>query len=315
MARVLKSSPLTTPKMKIRDAYGIFLRGKKTLCAKSTYNIYADLGERIIIPKLTELTDDDMNNVNANVLRILLDEHSVDHDAGGVAFLHRHLMSFIRWYWDEYDLPTRVPNVKVKKVAKPPKQGISQEEIDKLLKAAKQHSQFPERDVAMLMILCDTGIRRSSLANLKMQDVNVNTGELVVFEKDQQYHVKAFGTTTTKAVKKYLNCLADVKPDDPFWLCMDGTALTWRGLRSILRRLCDEAGIEVHHFHDFRRYYGKELYSATHDIFMVSRALDHKGIEVTKRYIALEDMENAEIARTYSPMDRRYQQTGVKVTR
>ena len=315
MARVIKGSPLTTPKIKIRDAYGNFMRGKKSVCAVSTYNIYAEIGDRIIIPKLTELTGDDMNAVTADVLRVLFDDYSADHDSGGVAFLHRHLMAFVRWYWNEYELPTRVPNVRVKKVAKPPKQGISQEEIDKLIKAAKEHSQFPERDIAMLMILCDTGIRRTSLANLKMQDVNLNRGELLVYEKDQQYHVKGFGTTTSKAVKKYLNCLTDVKPDDPFWLCMDGTALTWAGMRSVLRRLCDEADIDVHHFHDFRRYYGKELYNATHDIFMVSRALDHKDIEVTKRYIAVEDTENAELTRSYSPMDRRYQQTGVKVTR
>ena len=86
-------------------------------------------------------------------------------------------------------------------------------------------------------------------------------------------------------------------------------------MRSVLRRLCDEAGIDVHHFHDFRRFYGKELYNSTHDIFMVSRALDHKDIEVTKRYIALEEIETAEITRTYSPMDRRYQQTGATITR
>lgn len=315
MARVLKGSPLTTQKMHVRDAYSNFLRVKKSLCAVSTYNIYVELGARIIIPKLTELTDDDMNCITSDVLRTLMDEYSLDHASGGVAFLHRHLMAFVRWYWEEYELPTRTPNVKIKKVAKPPKQGITQEEIDKLIKAAKEHSVFPERDIAMLMILADTGIRRTSLADLKMHDVNVNRGELTVYEKDRQYHVKAFGVTTCKAIKKYLSCLVDVMPDDPFWLCMDGTALTWAGMRSILRRLCDEAGIDIHHFHDFRRFYGKELYNSTHDIFMVSRALDHKDIEVTKRYIALEEMECAEITRTYSPMDRRYQQTNVTVKR
>jgi integrase len=71
----------------------------------------------------------------------------------------------------------------------------------------------------------------------------------------------------------------------------------------------------MHHFHDFRRFYGKSLYEETHDIFMVSRALDHKDIYVTKRYIAIDDRESAESIRTYSPMDRRTRQTGVKVKR
>ena len=148
-----------------------------------------------------------------------------------------------------------------------------------------------------------------------MKDVDVNRGELIAFEKDQQYHTKAFGSATCKALKKYLLCLTDVQPDDPFWLQMDGRALSRVGMREVLRRLCSEAGIARHEFHDFRRYYGKTLYDSTHDIFMVSRALDHKDIYVTKRYIAIDDRENAEAVRSYSPMDRKYRQTGVKVSR
>ena len=86
-------------------------------------------------------------------------------------------------------------------------------------------------------------------------------------------------------------------------------------MREVLRRLCSEAGIEMHHFHDFRRFYGLELYKSTHDIYLVSRALDHKDIGVTKRYIALDDLEDMEAVRAYSPMDRRSHQTGAKVKR
>ena len=94
---------------------------------------------------------------------------------------------------------------------------------------------------------------------------------------------------------------------------MDGTALTWKGMREVLRRLCAEAKIPVHHFHDFRRFYGLELYKATGDIYLVSRALDHKDIGVTKRYIRIDEIEDKETARLYSPMDLKTQQTGVKV--
>jgi site-specific recombinase XerD len=137
----------------------------------------------------------------------------------------------------------------------------------------------------------------------------------IMEKKDQKYHIKAFGASTCKAVKKYLSCLTDVKQDDPFWITLDGKALTYSGLREILRRLCAEAGIDMHHFHDFRRFYALELYNTTHDIYMVSRALDHKDIEVTKRYISLDERTNMEALRTYSPMDRQFRQTGIKVVK
>ena len=321
MARVIRSNPLTARNLRGRvsvlEIYSIFLRSNKGVWSESTYKIYADLGDRYVIPKLSEATDDDMNSIDSYILQNIVDEYAECHKNGGTDFIYRHLRTFVNWYWSEYEIEEKNPmtKVKVKRVSNPPKEGITQEEVDKLLKAAKEHSRFPERDVALLMILCDTGIRKSSLEGMKMKDVDINRGEMVVFEKDQRYHIKAFGSATTKAVKKYLNCLADVKPDDPFWLQMDGRALTKSGMREVLVRLCHEAGIGRHYFHDFRRYYGKTLYESTHDIFMVSKALDHKDVHVTKRYIAIDDRENAEAVRSHSPMDRRVHQTGVRINR
>lgn len=317
MARVIRSNPLTRSKMRVGDAYDVFLRSRNSLCAKATVNVYREIGERIIIPGLAELTDDDMNAITADVLRCLLDDYASSHTGGGTVFLYRHLKAFINWFWAEYDLDSKNPmrKVSVKKADVPPKEGITAEEVDALIRTAKSRSVFPERDIAMLMILCDTGIRKSSLNNLKMKDVNIARSEITVFEKDQRYHIKAFGAATTKAIKKYLDCLADVKPEDPFWLCMDGSRLQKDGLREILRRLCAEAQIPMHHFHDFRRFYALELYRSTHDVYLVSRALDHKDIEVTKRYLRTDELEDQQIARTFSPMDRRAQMTGAKVKR
>lgn len=140
---------------------------------------------------------------------------------------------------------------------------------------------------------------------LKIKDVNVANAQIYVFEKDQQFHFKTFGTNTGKAIKRYLNCLEGTRPDDSFWLKMDGTPLTEDGMRQSLRILCKKAGIKLHLFHDFRRFYGLELYKSTRDIYFVSRALDHKDIEVTKRYLAIDMMEDAEALRAMSPMDNK----------
>ena len=318
MARVIRTNQLTARvTVSVSDTYSIFLRTKKSECAPSTYKIYCEVGDRHIIPKLTMATGDDMDGITADIIRDILEQYEAEHQTGGTNFLFRHLKAFINWYWQEYDvsLPNPMKGIKGKKASAPPKEGITQDEIDALLKAAKEHSRFPERDTALIMVLCDTGIRRSSVERLRMKDINLSRNEMIVFEKDQQYHTKAFGNATAKAIKKYLLCLADVKPEDPLWLQMDGRALTRVGMREVLRRLCSAAGISYHEFHDFRRFYGKALYDSTHDIYLVSRALDHKDIYVTRRYIALDDREDVEAVRQHSPMDRRLRQTGVKVQR
>ena len=316
MAKIVRKNTVTqeTVRVSIADAYELFLGSRKTQCADKSYKIYNDLGHRHIIPSLTSLTDGYMDEVTAVVLRASINDYADSHTTGGKWFYYRHLKVFINWYWDENDIETVNPISKIKGIRKPksePKQGITREEIEKLLKAAKEQI-FPERDTVMLMILCDTGIRLSSLMGLKIKDVNVAKSQLIVFEKDQDFHVKSFGTNTGKAIKRYLNCLEDVRPEDSFWYKMDGTVLSEDGMKQSLRLLCKKAGIPLHLFHDFRRFYGLELYKSTHDIYFVSRALDHKDIEVTKRYLAIDKMDDAEAIRAMSPMDNK---STVKVNR
>ena len=318
MATVKRSNSMTVAKQSnVADIYQEFVRSRKNLCAPSTIAIYKDLGSRIFIPALVRLTGDDLNSLTAHNLRTIIDEYAETHAVGGVAFIHRHLKAFINWYWSEYEIDRINPmsKISIKKPKAKPIQGIDRDGISKLLIAAKEHSTFPERDIAMLMILCDTGIRRSSLTGLKMGDIDLKNGQLIVYEKDQDYHYKPFGASTTKAIRSYFDCLSDVKPEDPMWIKLDGCALSAYGAKEILRRLSREAGIEEQSFHDFRRFYGMEAYKATKDIYFVSRALDHKSVEVTKRYLAIDQIEDMEEARSVSPMDRRIGQTGIKVNR
>ena len=311
MAKISRKNTVSPQKVKISDAYELFLGSRKTLCAEKTYKIYDGIGQRHIIPSLTSLTDGYMEDITAVVLRTSINDYAENHSYGGKLFYYRHLKAFINWYWEENDIETVNPMSKIKGIKKastPPKQGITRDEVDKLLKEAKEQI-FPERDTVMLMILCDTGIRLSSLMSIKIGDVNVAKSQFTVFEKDQQFHVKSFGQNTGKAIKKYLNCIEGAKPEDSFWFKIDGTPLSEDGMKQSLRLLCKKADIPLHLFHDFRRFFGLELYKSTHDIYFVSRALDHKDIEVTKRYLAIDKMEDAEAIRAMSPMDNKRQAT------
>ena len=322
MATVKKSNSKSAEKKALRKSgvakiYDEFLRAKKPEVAPSTLVIYKNLGDHIFIPELIRLTGDDLFSLNADHLRQLIDSYSQDHNTGGVSFIHRHLKHFVNWFWGEYEIDRTCPmdKVPVKKSKTKPLTGIDWEKINILIETAKDRSTFPERDIAMLMILADTGIRRASICGLHMGDVDLDHAQLRVFEKDQGYHVKSFGFATEKAIRKYLDCLDDIKPTDSFWIKLDGCALTPFGLKETLRRLCNKAGMETQSFHDFRRFYALELYKSTRDIYFVSRALDHKSVEVTKRYLALDVMDDLEETRAVSPMDKAFRQTGIKVNR
>ena len=153
MAKIVRPEPLISEKIRISDAYELFLGSRKTQCTNKTYKIYHDFGHRHIIPSLVSLTDGFMEDVNAVVLRASINDYADDHGDGGRWFYYRHLKVFINWYWCEYDIETPNPmdKIKIKKNSTPPKQGITREDIDLLLKAAK-NSVFPERDTPIKII-------------------------------------------------------------------------------------------------------------------------------------------------------------------
>ena len=303
MIKINRHDRLSSEKMECGKAYDLFLKSREVFCAQSTIDIYKFQRKQIV----DELDADYMEDVTPDMIRSLLAEFRKTHNDGGTFRLYSSVRAFFNWYWNEYDVSLRNPISKVqcKKPSFVPIQGISRKEINKILSAINTSSKFPERDRVVVNLLADTGLRRGSISRLRFKDVDVEACNLFVYEKDQQYHTKPFGKETQKAIRKYLKCLSENKPEDGFWVNLDGSQMNFDGIRQMLQRMETIAGIPHYQFHAFRRFYGLELYKATHDIFFVSRALDHKSVEVTKRYLAIDDAEDAEAIRAMSPMDNR----------
>ena len=303
MIKVNRNNPRFSSKTDIVEAYDLFVKSREADCAKATIDIYKFQRKQIAIP-LSEQTEF-IEDVTPDMIRSLLTSFGQTHNEGGTFRLYSSIRAFFHWFWEEYDLEIKNPIKKVtcKKPSIKPIPGISREEINKMLRTVEQTSQFPERDRVFISLLADTGIRKSSICNLKFRDVDVEKCNILVYEKDQNYHTKPFGRETQRAIRKYLRCLSGIKPDDPFWVNRTGRTFTASGIEQMMERTADAAGIPRYSFHAYRRFYGLELYRTTHDIYFVSRALDHKDVEVTKRYLAITDAEDAEAIRALSPMD------------
>lgn len=301
--KFVRHDPFPLPKMTIERAYDLFIQSRKVFCSSATVGIYEFQRKTIT----AGIKTDTIENTTPDDIRALLAEYRQTHNDGGTFRLYSSIRAFYHWYWSEYDIEISNPidKVKCKKPPVIPIQGITRAEIDRLLSAVRKKSKFPERDTAIILILADTGLRKSSVCNLRFKDVNVEACTLFVFEKDQQYHSKPFGMVTQRALKRYLRCFEDICTTELLWRNLDGSALLPDGIRQMLQRMENEAELPHYQFHAFRRFYGLSLYQKTHDIFFVSRALDHKNVEVTKRYLAIDELEDKNAVRSMSPMDRR----------
>lgn len=242
-------------------------------------------------------------------IREFLTEYKENHSIGGTHAYYRAIKSYLNWLWAEYDIELQNPINKVKCANKQPEPipGVNAEDIDKLFKAAKE-GLLPFRDCAILAILLDTGIRRSSLYAIQKQDIDIITGCLYIrHSKNKKPTTVYLGNKARKYVRRHMRSLPEKLPDDStIWFNQDGTPMELDNFQRIINRITKRAGIESYSLHDFRRFFALQSYRNGADIFAVSALLDHSGIEVTKRYIAINEDDKREIHNRISPLDKKH---------
>jgi site-specific recombinase XerD len=97
------------------------------------------------------------------------------------------------------------------------------------------------RNYALLLVMLDTGVRRSEVVAMKLQDVNWKNRTIKIHGKGKKERIVPFGVRTSLALKKYL--LYHPRICDNVWLTEELTPLHSRGLQSFFRRLKYRAGI------------------------------------------------------------------------
>lgn len=174
--------------------------------------------------------------------------------AGTAAIRHRDLQVFFKWAVEEGEL-RESPMARVKApAAVPPRPAVlSDEQLRKLLQACEGKDFDARRDTAIFRLLIDTGMRRSELAGLTLEDVDLDGNVACVLGKGRRPRVCPFGRKTALALDRYLRVRAahrDV-PAAQLWLGRGGP-LTGPGVVQMLRRRAQQAGLGRVWLHLFR---------------------------------------------------------------
>jgi len=79
--------------------------------------------------------------------------------------------------------------------------------------------------------------------------------------------------------------------------------LGYDGLRGILNRRAQEAGVEEPALHDFRRAFALSMLRNGMDIFTLAKLMGHEGISVLQCYLKQTNLDTEEAHRRASPVD------------
>ena len=209
---------------------------------------------------------------------------------------YRTLRRFFNWTVAEGFL---VENPLSKINMKPPKEKPVQpyvpEEIGKLVAVCdydiKNGSRFlGARNKAIIFMFLAGGPRLSELANLRLQDLNLEGGRARVLRKGSEEGVIGFDSTTRKALWKYLLFRKErgkksEETADWLWLTEEGTRLTVPGLQIAFRRIKKRAGVNSPGaVHRLRHTWALNTLRQIKDPFLLQLLLGHKDLTMTRRY-------------------------------
>jgi site-specific recombinase XerD len=140
-------------------------------------------------------------------------------------------------------------NVKPPRVPKDQIQPLERAQVQALVDAARR-SRAPERDVALVLLLVDTGMRVGELCGLTLADVDRGAGSLTVVGKGNKRRAVYMGMADRRALWRYLETdRRDATGDEPLFIAVgsgqtpDG-GLTPNGVGQLLARLASAAGIQ-----------------------------------------------------------------------
>ena len=168
------------------------------------------------------------------------------------------------------------------KCAKKQKQIFSDIEMEKLRQNCKC-----KRDRAILAFLASTGCRVSELTGLNREEVDLNGLQCVVHGKGNKERRVYLDGVTGMLLRAYL---AERKDKcEALFVNRFGLRLNADGVREMLTRLAEVAGVEHVHPHKFRRTLATNMARKGMPVQEIARILGHDKIDTTMEYVVLDD--------------------------
>ena len=166
-------------------------------------------------------------------------------------------------------------------------QFLDVKEAKQLMEVSQAEQWLACRDRAILELLYSSGIRVSELAGLRMDDVDLVGGSVQVAGKGKQERLVPIGRPSVDTLQRYLDHRKTPKPGSAamVFLNKNGTALTTKSVREIVRRWTRAAGIAKKVSpHTLRHTFATHLLDQGADLRSVQELLGHKNLSTTQIY-------------------------------
>lgn len=142
------------------------------------------------------------------------------------------------------------------------------------------------RDKAIISFLLSTGCRISEACALNIRDIDFQNKECIVLGKGNKERTVFLDDVTCMLLNRYISSRSD--DHEALFIGKGTDRLTPHGVRFMLKKVSEKAGVEKTHPHRFRRTLATNLIDHGMPIQEVAAVLGHDKIDTTMGYIYID---------------------------
>ena len=184
-----------------------------------------------------------------------------------------YLKAFLKYLDIPFDLTVKVPKTLPEYV-----EGSEIEKIVEWIKNRKTYRDTVDADLTLIQTAMKTGMRRSEMGNLKVEDINLDKGRLYVRGgKGDKDRVIPIHPDLVEGLRRLIEGKAG--NDSVFGLLP-------RSIGNKFRQWSKKAGVKIH-THSFRHYFATNLVEKGANIRVVQELLGHTSLDTTQIYLSV----------------------------
>ena len=211
---------------------------------------------------------------------------------------YRALKVFFGWVVDEGEAQTSpMERMKPPAVPEEPVPILTMDDVAKLIKACQGNAFEDRRDEAIIRLFIDSGLRRTELATIGLEDVDFDLNVVHVMGKGRRPRGVPFGRRTARALDRYLRMRGRHKlADHPaLWLSAHGHSggMTDSGVAQVVERRALMAGLGHIHPHQLRHTWAHEWLDAGGGESDLQMLAGWRSPQMIRRYGASAAVERA----------------------
>jgi site-specific recombinase XerD len=222
----------------------------------------------------------------------------------------RTLKAFFSWLEREgYIITNHMTKIPVPKAPTKVIDTFSAEQIGRLAELCQRSNGDGYRNLSIIMLMLDSGIRVSEMTGITLGDVHLEEGSIKISAgKGAKERIVPIGSLVQRSLWKYINHYRPqplTQAVTRLFLNPKGLPLTRNGVQQMLRRCGRRAGITGVRCspHTLRHTFAKNYLLNGGDIFSLQKILGHSSLSSVRLYLNLFAADIKKQHQRFSPVD------------